>query len=696
MILAIKMRKGDIVVRKNKTRGFTIVELLGVFIILGIIAVIITPNILKLQEESEKDAFEQSVNALIRSAQVYYANNDFINFPESGISPTDPELELKNNTEFKSGVVKLINDEYFYAYNISNGKYCANGVRNDISIDEGECPETPSRCFEFDEETGTIIDFNENKVGCDIPNPVIPEEINGKKVEHIGDLAFAKGYYVCTKYGEINDDDNHSYNIYYDYVIFDKPKNMEQAKREVEAKHLARYGNKNYTDENTACFTTLRKPIGYEPYNYTCPDCGATTNANYIKYEDAVDKTYFENRLTGITLPKTIKTIGLDSFSFNDIAYVNFNELQDLSIIDEDAFYFNNLKTIDFGENKNLEIIGYEAFEGNEINSVNFTGLDNLETIASYAFYNNKLKTVAIKNLPKLEIINTGAFAYNQINNLDMDNLPQLKWLNAFQNNSITSFDFSKFPTLKVIGGFFKNNFTSVDISNLPNLELITNSAFDENYSLSSLNLKNLPKLEGINSYAFNECSLTSLHFNNVPKLRYLDSYAFFGNKITSLNFTNSYALEWTGIYLFSKNLITSFDFSIFPELYYIGGHTMSHNYNTLTEITLDNPKLEYIGDFAFDYNYQLRTVNMGENPSLIELANGVFKWSPVQHIVIPKNVTILADTNYYRTNEKALSVTVYGDNPQRFNSRWSSIGITGGASNCPVIPSGTNTVSCS
>ena len=680
----------------KRKKGFTIVELLGVFIILGIIAVIITPNILKLQEESEKDAFEQSVNALIRSAQVYYANNDFINFPESGISPTDPELELKNNTEFKSGVVKLINDEYFYAYNISNGKYCANGVRNDISIDEGECPETPSRCFDFDEETNTITSFNNDKVGCDIPNPVIPEEINGKTVEHIGDLAFAKGYYVCEKDGEVYHEGSEAYEWYEEYVIFDHPKNIEKAKQDVEAKFLAKYGNKDYTYESTFCYATLYKPIGYDEYHYTCPDCGAKDDEYFIKYEEAVDKTLFPNRLTGVTLPKTIKTIGVASFALNDIAFVNINELQNLEVINEDAFYKNNLKTIDFGENKNLKVIDYESFDSNEINSINLTGLDNLEVISGYAFYNNKLKTVAIKDLPNLKSINIGAFAYNQINNLDMNNLPKLESMNAFQSNAITSFDFSKFPTLKVIGGFANNKLTSIDISNLPNLQVIGSDAFYKNTTLENINFQNLPKLEGINSYAFNECSLTSLHFNNVPKLRYLDSYAFFGNKITSLNFTNSYALEWTGIYLFSKNLITSFDFSIFPELYYIGGHTMSHNYNTLTEITLDNPKLEYIGDFAFDYNYQLRTVNMGENPSLIELANGVFKWSPVQHIVIPKNVTILADTNYYRTNEKALSVTVYGENPQRFNSRWSSIGITGGASNCPVIPSGTNTVSCS
>ena len=119
----------------KKNKGFTVVELWGVIILLGVIAVIITPNILKLEKKSEKELFEDSVNALIRGAQMYYANNDFINYPTNGIAANSEELNVKNNEDLTSGSIKLVNDEYFYADNVSNGKYCANGVRNDLSID---------------------------------------------------------------------------------------------------------------------------------------------------------------------------------------------------------------------------------------------------------------------------------------------------------------------------------------------------------------------------------------------------------------------------------------------------------------------------------------------------------------------------------------------------------------------------------
>ena len=98
----------------KKNKGFTLVELLGVIILLGVIAVIITPNILKLEKKSEKELFEDSVNALIRGAQMYYANNDFINYPTNGIAANSEELNVKNNEDLTSGSIKLVNDEYFY------------------------------------------------------------------------------------------------------------------------------------------------------------------------------------------------------------------------------------------------------------------------------------------------------------------------------------------------------------------------------------------------------------------------------------------------------------------------------------------------------------------------------------------------------------------------------------------------------
>lgn len=689
----------------KRKKGFTIVELLGVFILLGIIAVLITPSILNLQEDAEKDAFEQSVNALIRSAQVYHANNDFINFPSNGISPSDPNLELKNDENFNSGVVKLINEEYFYAYNISNGKYCANGVRNDLSIEEGDCPDTPSRCFEFDEETGTIIDFYDDKVGCDIPNPIIPEEINDVPVEHIGEMSFAKGIYICEKWGEIYypDDLSIDYEYYEDYVVFDKPSEMIEALNEVVEKFDTKYASKTFTDQGHYCYASNYEPNGYRTYTGQWDD-GQKYNQIYITYNDYIDKTNFPNRLTGVTLPETIKTIDNDAFINNDIAYANFENLANLEYIGEESFDNNELKTVDLSNSTKLTGIDYDAFYYNKITSINLNNLENLYYIEGYAFSNNQLKSVTIKDLPNLEYIDNDSFCTNNISSLVIENLPKLYYISGFDNNAITTFEFDNLKALQYIGGsiFYKNKLTHISIANLPLLEQIYSSAFSKNPTLSSVNFQNLPELLSIGNFAFSEATnLKSLEIKNAPKLDAIYGYAFQKTGLTNITFTNANNITYLGYYLFNNTKITSFDFSIFPKLKTIDYHVMSQTGWNLQEITIDNPELEYIGHYAFDYNYGLKTVNMGENPSLTTMELGVFKWSGVDHIVIPKNVTFLGDLAYHRTVSKALSVTVLGDNPTRFNSRWQVLGLSngGGSSNiCPQIPTdgSTNTVTCS
>ena len=66
--------------------------------------------------------------------------------------------------------------------------------------------------------------------------------------------------------------------------------------------------------------------------------------------------------------------------------------------------------------------------------------------------------------------------------------------------------------------------------------------------------------------------------------------------------------------------------------------------------------------------------------------------------IVIPKNMKNIGYRVFVRENGiKAKSVTVYGDDPLRFNSQWQNIGLINfGNNNCPVIPEGQNSVTCS
>ena len=59
-----------------KNKGFTLVELLAVIVILAIISIITIPMIGNVIEESKKKSLEQSVNGLVESARYYSIDND--------------------------------------------------------------------------------------------------------------------------------------------------------------------------------------------------------------------------------------------------------------------------------------------------------------------------------------------------------------------------------------------------------------------------------------------------------------------------------------------------------------------------------------------------------------------------------------------------------------------------------------------
>ena len=79
---------------RNK-KGFTLIELLAVIIILAVIALIATPVVLNVIENSKKEAFKDSVYGAIDAAKYYYYEN-----PNTvQLSVTDLKLQGK---QFKS------------------------------------------------------------------------------------------------------------------------------------------------------------------------------------------------------------------------------------------------------------------------------------------------------------------------------------------------------------------------------------------------------------------------------------------------------------------------------------------------------------------------------------------------------------------------------------------------------------------
>lgn len=120
-------------------KGFTLVEILAVIILLGIIAVIIIPNYNKSIENSKKKAFEQSLSGLVRTIENYVANtSSFSSYTSTYTDIKSLELEADNLNQIVSGQF-IITNSVIILRNVYNGRYCGNGSKGSFTIIKGTC-----------------------------------------------------------------------------------------------------------------------------------------------------------------------------------------------------------------------------------------------------------------------------------------------------------------------------------------------------------------------------------------------------------------------------------------------------------------------------------------------------------------------------------------------------------------------------
>ena len=134
-------------------KGFTLAEMLGVFVLLSIITLIAVPAILKMSNEYEYDTFVESAKGVLTATETFYAENEYENFPVGGIKIDDIRLNLKNKDQFESGIIFYDEStQKFELQLVSNGTYCASGSKDNLQITEGNC-ETDASCFDFQNNT---------------------------------------------------------------------------------------------------------------------------------------------------------------------------------------------------------------------------------------------------------------------------------------------------------------------------------------------------------------------------------------------------------------------------------------------------------------------------------------------------------------------------------------------------------------
>ncbi len=116
-----------------KRKGFTLVEMLGVIVVLGIIALIVFPGINTAIKQARRDAFEASVNSIVRAMKTYAYDQEIITGKEYSnkiVDVTAGVLDFDGDVpeEGKIGMTK----EKEIVFEMNDGTWCAR------KLDEGE------------------------------------------------------------------------------------------------------------------------------------------------------------------------------------------------------------------------------------------------------------------------------------------------------------------------------------------------------------------------------------------------------------------------------------------------------------------------------------------------------------------------------------------------------------------------------
>src|SRR5574344_1309533 len=498
-------------------KGFTLVELMGVILILGFISLIVYPIINNIVKEAQDKADLASAKEYIKAAEIYNSK---------AIADSKMKSHLKTNifdylevsgVKASEGVVKYDNDGNLTMHLVINNKcYVKESTDENITVsnDTGTCMYStpPDTCFDTIAVPGglsitgykcggTII--NDNVVDGQFMDIIIPSYIDSLPVVSISDMAFKS----CTSG--------------YPYTYNDNTSDIELL-----SSGSTCMKNIIYSLEISDGIITIGKGAFVENYltSVTIPDSVTTIGESAFDSDDLTnimignnvisigDSAFSYNQLTSVTIPNSVTSIGNYAFAMNQLTNVTItnsvttigeaafyrNQLTSVTIPDsvtsigEDAFYGNQLTSVTIPNS--VTSIGYNAFAMNQLTSVTIP--NSVKSIGDYAFYQNQLTSVTIPD----SVISIGDFAFsnNQLTSVTIPNSVTSICDSVFSNNKLTSVTIPDSVTSIGLLSFSNNQLISVTIPD--SVISIGNAAFQSS-GLTSVTIGN--SVTNIGTYAF-------------------------------------------------------------------------------------------------------------------------------------------------------------------------------------------------
>jgi hypothetical protein len=314
---------------------------------------------------------------------------------------------------------------------------------------------------------------------------------------------------------------------------------------------------------------------------------------------DTIDENAYDRceSLQYVSLPKNIKTIGVDAF-------IDCDELINITVVDNGNTYMSDGGVLYNADTKTL--VKYPAKHPNS----NYVVLDGTEVIDRYAF--NNLATALNIELPDtVHTISAHAFYYANINGIELSkNIKTIDdW--AFCNSSIAYIHFDEdFNASDIRQSVFSHckNLTSVTIPK--NMKQIPYQAFRYCENLETVIIANESILETIGYGAFEYTALKTINFPST--LITIESDAFNSTNLTEILLPSS--LQTIGQYAFCSCLsLKTVSFEQTSQLKSIGKYSFM-SCSALETITIP-ATVNFIGYSAFAGCTGLKNVVV-EDPS--------------------------------------------------------------------------------
>ena len=480
-----------------KNKGFTLIELLAVIVILAIIALIATPIIIGIINDSKKQSTIRSAElyeSAVKNATLAYNLRENKKFPYTSCDILDGgnlscngvtvPVDINNPSQIKGGgTITFANGEITQISGLIVSGKTFNKANKDSTLVMAESLQetlesTDASCFVTANERVTSFDVNYNV--CLAATPQLFSNMGSYLSSEDADS-------LCNKesiWGGLYLED-----------FLDNPT------------YLSMFEN------NEIIYNVETETIsGVYIKDYTCSDKNVVipSTINSKSVLGIATGAFMNKELTGITLPNTITFIGTAAFTNNQLtSLIVPNGVQKIYY---GAFSVNNINNLTLGNS--LVIIGPSAFSSNQIESLTIP--NTVTTIGTYAFYRNRITELALGN--SIEMIGEGAFYANYLTSLTIPNSVTTIGNHVFQYNQLESLTIPNSVTTIGESAFAGNNIETVTIGS--GITSIGNSAFSSlickvinNSNACSSSVENIPE-EYQSGETYGPNALTSVTIN--------------------------------------------------------------------------------------------------------------------------------------------------------------------------------------